>query len=40
MMVALNFLKPLLPAGLLDNPPYAAIENLIREEKRSAAQAN
>jgi hypothetical protein len=40
MMVALNFLKPLLPAGLLDTPPYAAIENLIREEKRSAAQAN
>jgi hypothetical protein len=36
LMTALRLLAPLLPKGMLDNPPYAAIEALIREEKSSA----
>ena len=38
LMSALHFLKPLLPSGMLDNPPYAAIETLIRVQKSRTAR--
>jgi hypothetical protein len=33
LMTALRILEPLLPKGMLENPPYAAIEGLINGEK-------
>jgi hypothetical protein len=32
-MTVLRLLEPLLPKGMLENPPYAAIEKLITREK-------
>jgi hypothetical protein len=39
LMTTLRLLQPLLPKGMLDNPPYAAIEALVREEKKRSTRS-
>jgi hypothetical protein len=35
-MTVLRLLQPVLPNGMLENPPYGAIENLIDTEKKKS----